>query len=507
MGYLGEIHRCIGRVELREKLELDYNITEDEYQSKHSVAGEIRGIVQPDREVVRSRRHPPSNPIQTGVAGNGSFGDGYPGTELIAGVTMVPPVTERDQQFQEGLREVEFTVDGIPENGTITLDGDWDLEEARESLAEDEEKSISHEYSIGNIPSDQLPIVIRGHLRRDAREYLESISLTDEERKALEKRGGGTLESALQDFEGQAVLSVEIEYREKSPEREVAAGDGQLSIKNFRMEMGSTLPNNIEFRPSEGSTYNPEQKRVEWRGRNAAPGESIRYDVFGQMEEILDLGHISATVRGIIGGTTLTGTNIVALYDRTGEDLAKNGQVSVAHGVLMTGDIEIDPKALRSEDRKMMDASVSLNDTPFDAYDRLQKICEREGMSIRSSQPPSNPEPVANREGVLEISKGEKGDAEDEPGELQVKREYGDEGVVYADMVVYGTFTSVSRDRELSQSSGMSDKTEDSLVRADQGALGDRGKSTIEIKVRSRDSELNSKFVRTIQDELGGAGA
>lgn len=505
MSYRSEINRCIDRIELREELRLDYDITDEEYRSEHSVEGMMRTVLGPDREVIRSRKHPPSNPIQAVVqqgASEESFGDGYPGAELIAAVTRVPPTTQRDQQFQEGFKEVEFTVDGIPENGTVTLDGDWELSHAQDSLAEDERKVVSHEYDIEEFPSDQLPIVIHGHLRRDAREYRENRPSTVQEQELVERQYD-SWDSYLQQFEGQAVFALEVEYRQDSPERNIAAGDGQLSIKNFRMEMESTFPN-IEFRPRENSTYNREEKQVEWRERNCPPGKSLLYEVYGGMEQLLDLGRISASIRGVIGGATLTGTKIRGVYDRTGRDLVNGGQVRPGHGVLVTGDVEVDPMALRSEDRKVMDASVSLNDTPFDAFDRLQRVCEREGMTIRGAQPPSNPEPVANREGVLAITKGQKDDAEDQPGELKIKREYGDEGVVYANMVVYGEWTSISRDREVSQSSGMSDATEDSLVRADQGALGDRGKSTVDIRARSRDSELNSRLVRTIQDEITG---
>lgn len=512
MPYTGEIHRCVDEIELREKLRLEYDITDEEYRSEHSVTGEISGLVSPDREVVRSRAYPPSNLIATGLqsvieaVGDGSVGKGYPGTDVIVAVTRVPPVTQRDEQFQEGFAQQEFTVDGIQENGTITLDCDWDLERARDSLSNDELKTVAHEYDVDGLPADQLPIVIRANLDRDAREYLENKPSTvyaQREQSLLDPK----------EVEGMAALSIVIEYREDSPETIVAGGNGRLSIENFRLEMESTFPN-IKFGPRKNATYNPEQKRIEWRKRTPTKegtgdsdyGPKIQYDVFGQMEELLDLGAITVSFRGRIRGDTLSGTKIVGLYDRTGRNLADGdrGQVQLKNDVAVIGEIEIDPTALPGRARKVMDASVSLKDTPFDAFDRLQTVCNREGMTIRSSKEPSNPEPVVNREGVLEIRQGEKNEGDDEPGELKVKREYGDEGVVYAHMLVYGRFTAMSQDREVSQSAGWSDRTEDRLVRADEGPLEERGKATVDIRARSVESELNSRFVQTIQEGLGG---
>lgn len=174
------------------------------------------------------------------------------------------------------------------------------------------------------------------------------------------------------------------------------------------------------------------------------------------------------------------------------------GRIQTEHGVSVTGRIEIDPAALRDEARKVMDASISLNDTPFDAFDRLQTVCNREGMAITDSQGP------ANREGVLAITKGEKAEGDDEPGELEIKREYRDQGVVYAHIFVYGQYTPMSQDQEISQSAGASNQTEGRIVRADEGALENRGKSTVEIRARSADAELNSRLVRTIQNGLRG---
>ncbi len=495
--------------ELRERLRLSYEITEEQYRSEHEVSGELRLSLTPDREVVRSRAYRPSNLLQSGidalVGSSGAFGEGYPGTTLIAAMTRVPPMTQGEEEYQSGFSSEEFTVDGIPENGTVTLDADWRLDRARDALANDERKILSHEYDVEGLPSDQLPVLVRATLHRDAREYVESVTSTVDARDAAEQRR----RVDPKELEGLAALSISVKYREDSPEANVAGGDGRLYVENFRMEMQSTFPN-VSFRPREGSTYNPESKRVEWRKRTADPGETLQYDVFGRMENLLSLEEITASVRGVIGDETLTGTKVVGLYDETGDELeltGGNGRQEVAHGVVVTGDIRIDPAALRDETRKVMDASVSLNDTPFDAFDRLVTVCNREGMTITSSTEPSDPEPVANREGVLAITKGEKNEGDDEPGELEIKREYGDRGVVYAHVLVYGRYTPMSQNREMSQSAGQSDRTEDRIVRADEGALGDRGKSTVEIRARSADAELNSELVQTVQDGLGGGGA
>lgn len=506
MMYSGEIHRTVDWVELREKLRLDHEITDEQYRSEHSVSGEIRERITPDKEIVRARAHPPTGLIETAARsmadGMESTYDGFPGTEFLVGLTRMPPMTERDDQFEEGFKQQDFTIDGIPKNGTVSLDGDWDLKQVRNALENDEQKAVSHSYQVEGMPSEQLPVVVRAKLHRDAREYLESLPSMVGERDAQDR----DRMHDPKDLEGQAALSIVIEYREDSPELKVAAGDGSLKIKNLRAEMESTFPN-ISFRPRENSTYNPEQKQVEWRERPAQPGDALRYDIFGRMEELLGLESISVSVRGAIRGDTLTGTTLTGIYDRTGQDLTSSDgpgvHIETNHVVTLTGDINIDPNALRSKARKVMDATVSLNDTPFDAFDRLQTVCDREGMTIVSSSEPTNPEPVAGQEGVFAITKGEKGEGDDEPGELEVKREYGDRGVVYAHMLVYGRYTSMTQDKEVSQFSGMSDRTEDRLVRTDEGGLETRGKSTIDIRARSADAELNSEFVRTLQDGLG----
>lgn len=125
-------------------------------------------------------------------------------------------------------------------------------------------------------------------------------------------------------------------------------------------------------------------------------------------------------------------------------------------------------------------------------------------MTVLESEPPSDPEPVPGQEGVFQITDSENRDADDTPGQLEVKREYGDQGVVYADIVVTGQFTSMGQNREISQYSGQTDKAEDSIVRADKGGLETRGKSTVDIKARSVSADLNTEFLSSIENALGG---
>jgi len=84
------------------------------------------------------------------------------------------------------------------------------------------------------------------------------------------------------------------------------------------------------------------------------------------------------------------------------------------------------------------------------------------------------------------------------------KREYGDQGVVYADIAVTGQFTPMSQNREVSQYSGQTDKAEDSIVRADEGGLERRGKSTVDVSARSVSADLNAELLSTIESTLGG---
>jgi hypothetical protein len=224
------------------------------------------------------------------------------------------------------------------------------------------------------------------------------------------------------------------------------------------------------------------------------------------MNQLLGLGRISATVRGKIIRDTLTGTEIEGVYDRAGGDLnnPRLPDIEKQYGVTITGDIEIDPKAVRRETRKVASTTVQLNDTPLDAYDRVKTVCDREGMTIIESESPSDPEPVPGQEGVFQITNDENRDADDTPGQLEVKREYGDRGIVYADIIVTGQFTPMSQDREVSQFSGESDRAEDHIVRADEGGLEKRGKSTVNIKARSVSGDLNAELLDTIETSMGG---
>jgi len=83
-----------------------------------------------------------------------------------------------------------------------------------------------------------------------------------------------------------------------------------------------------------------------------------------------------------------------------------------------------------------------------------------------------------------------------------VKREYGDEGVVYAEIEVTGEFTSMTEQSEVSSF----DESKDRLVRSDEGGLETRGKSDVEVRARSASSELNSDLISKIKEGLTGVG-
>lgn len=500
-----EIRRTLDEVELLEQLRFDLKITAEEYRSTHRTKGKIRGKVHPDNETRRARKNPPKGPLErvaASVKGVNSFAaeSGYPETDCFVGLTRVPPVARDAQAHENNVDQQRFEVDGLPDNGTVRLEGDWSAHEITNALENDELAFVEHEYDIVDFPSDQLPIVLRANLHRDAREYIEN---------KLE----ANLRTGASRYEGQAVLSLEVEFPGDAPEAERAGGTGSLTIDNFRVDMESTF-SDIEFLAKEKGasdhTYNPEKKRVEWRGRTVRKGDTIRYDIVGPVRQLLAMGHISAGFRGVLSGHTLTGTQIRALYDRAGDafvwhedgQLYADSDVTVSHRVQITSEIEIDPEALSGDTRQVTTATVNVNDAPSDAFDRVETVCRKEAMTIRDITPPANPEPVKNRDGVFQITAEENNEGDDQPGLMEVKREYGDRGVVYANIQVTGQFTSMTQDSEVSTF----DQSEDRLVRSDEGGLETRGKSEVEIKARSADSELNADLISKIKQGLTGVG-
>lgn len=514
--YRSEIHRELERVEIRETLDLEYQITESEYNSSHDVTGEVRGILMPDVEIKRARKHPPislAERVVSSIVGSESLAreTGYPGTTFYVGIVRNPPVGRNQSQYREGTAAQLFSVEGVPKNDTIELGKEWTLSEVDTALADDTFKTSSKTYDIEQYPSEQLPLVIRASIHRDAREYLEKQieqyvpdDATREERKQKKR--------TARQYEGYAVLSIELEYRDTSAEFD-APTDRMLTIEEFRVELESTF-NDIEIldehRRSGDYTYNPEQKRIEWRNSYAPSGQTINYDIIGSMNDLVDIGGIQATFWGEIQGETLTGTRIEGLYDRSGEQFhdpnpraRNNTDTETNHTIAITGSIDIDPSALADEATVHTTADLQFREHPEEAFDKLESVCQQEGITILDIENPGEPEPVRGREGVFEITAGEQDDADDRAGRMEVKREFGDEGVVYANITVTGMFTTMSKQSEVSAV----DETEDRVIRTDEGGLDTRGKATIEIIARSASSELNTELINKIERGFRGVGS
>lgn len=517
--YESEIQRVLDRVEIREKLDLEYHITESEYQSGHDISGTIEAIMTPDSELKRAREYPPVGLAERLVAamrGVDSLATetGYPGTTCYAGVVQNPPSMMDDEGYKDAVAKQKVAVEGLPTNGTIELTKDWEIPEIDRALSNDERKGVSVDYAVERFPSEHLPIIIRGNLHRDAREHIEKK--IDERDREMQNRNlsGRRLEEWEREKEdlkrnarrreGEALLSIKLEYRADAPEAE-RAGKHEMHIEHFRADLSSTF-NDLEVRdatgqPADNHTFNPDQKVIEWRSRTALPGgEPIEYNIYGPVHELLDIEHISASFRGEISGQTLTGTRIVDLYDETGRPLSELRAGRIRHMIRLTGDIEIDPEALAGEAKTHTSAQMRLDEHPEEAFEKVEAVCQREDITVLDIQSPGTPEPVRGQEGVFEITAGETGEGDDRAGRLEVKREFGDEGVVYADIQVTGKFTSMSKQSEVS----VFEDTEDRVVRRDEGGLDTRGKSTIDIKARSASSDLNTELITKLQRGLRG---
>lgn len=500
---VSEIRRTLETVELLEMLELDFNITGEEYRRTHEVSGKIRGRVVPDNETKRAREKPPKSVLGRIAASINNLDSlalesGYPQTNIFAAVSRRPPTTQSAQAHQENLREQRFEVENLPKNGTVKLESSWGIIDINRALEEDEHAFVEHDYDIVNFPSDQVPVVIRAELERDAREYLEDqMGMTDTRKTSR--------------YEGQAIIAVEVEFPHDAPEAERGGGVGMLEMNNFTIDMQSTF-NDISFldgtQKASDYTYNPEKKRVEWRGGQISKGQTLRYIIAGPLRQLLDLGTLRGQLRGKIKNETLSGTRIQGLFDQTGKEFwsntnqQENAAVNVSHQVRIQGEMEIDPDALSGEVREVTKGTITVNDRPSEAFDRVETVCRREDMKIRSVQSPANPEPAPNREGVFRITGEENREGDDQPGQMEVKSEYGNRGVVYAEIEVTGEFTSMKEQSEVSSF----DDSQDRLVRSDQGGLETRGKSEVEIRARSASSELNSDLISKIKEGLTGIG-
>lgn len=502
-----EINRTLDEIEILETADLSFHITEAEYTSDHEVDGKIRGLITPDSDMKRDREYPPVSPLERGVAsltdsGSIAHRTGFPETTFYAGIVRTPPTMKDTTHHKEGYGEERFTVDNLPRNGTIEMGEHWTVGEVEESLKEDYRRYTQYEYDILHYPSEQLPIVIRGKLHRDAREEIKKREPWELDIQAgTEAEKARIRDNLARRMEGLSFLSIEIEYRQSAPgvQRE---SQRQLTMETFEVNMESTFADLEVFeQTSSNYTYNPEKRRIEWRNSRARPGETLRYEIVGPIGELLDLGHITAEFRGEISGQSLTGTRVVGTYDRTGTAFSE-GEIPIRHTVRLVGDIEIDPQALSGETTTHTTADIKLNDPPTEAFDKLEAVCQKEGITVLDIQPPKNPEPVRTQEGVFEITAGESHDGDDRPGIMEIKREYADEGVVYGDLEVTGKFTAMGRESEMS----VSNETGDRVIRSDEGGLDTRGKTNIQIEARSASSDLNTDLINKIERGLAGTG-
>jgi hypothetical protein len=517
-----EIRRTLERVEILEQLNLEYNITEEEYRSTHEVDGKIRAFVEPDSEVRRARKHPPvSIPerIVSALTESRSLAleTGYPGTSFYVGLVCDPPTIQDDDLAQRGMSAQAFSLENIPMNGTVEMGKEWDLPGVEQRLSGDQKITTTHEYDIERYPSEHVPLVIRASIYRDAREQVEQ-RFGEIKRDIKNNPDDQLLKSEKKEFdrrarrlEGYAMLTLEVEHRVDSPEADRASSK-RLEIENFRADLSSTF-SDIEIweedEKASNYTYSPEKNRIEWRNSSARQGGTIKYNIVGPFNELIDIDHISASFRGEINRDTLTGAKIVGLFDQSGRAFRSGtaqsrgqSECDIRHTIKLKGTLEIDPEALAGDATTHTTSEIRLEEHPEDAFDRLTTICNREGITILSSEGFTSAEPVPGREGVFQYTAGEKGDADDRAARMEVKREFGNEGIVYADIQVTGKYTAVSQRSEVSAF----DESDERVVRSDEGGLEERGKATIEIRARSTSSALNTEVIDKIERGLSGKG-
>lgn len=490
--YNAEISDTLDSVTLRETLQFDLDITEREYKSDHEISGELRLEYKPTKKALKNRESPPISPLLylAQLLDKEVPIQGYPGTRAHIAFSKAT-------QNSQNKSFVEPNVTGLPENETLSVDATWSTSELKDMLAEDNRKIETKQYDITGFPSSQLPIIVRAKLYRDAVElYRDAVELhpeldreqTQPEDKRERERRNQKRKNMQAKYEGLSALSIALEHRSDG-----LAQHQRISLDRFRVDMSQTFPD-IRFSPEQGSTYNPEQKRVEWNSRISDPGDISRYIIVGPIEQLLDLGKISAQVSGHIENTTLSDRAVTDIFDQSGQSISRS--VQTTHEVDIECSIEIDPDALSGQVQRKTKSTVHVIGLPDEVYTEIEDVCRREGIHIRDQNAPGEAEPATDREGVWEV----KGQSR---GELDVKREYGNQGVVYATILVTGEYTPSSQEKHVSASTETSDK----LVRADQGALDSRGRTTIEIDSRSASSELNTQLINTFEDAFPGGEA
>jgi hypothetical protein len=482
--YQPEVRRTVSEVQLLERLSFDLTITDEAYQSEHSTDGEIRVFDRADDGVVRDREYPPTHPVGTVVGGLGGSESAFPGTTLYVGVAREPPLEQDEDAFQNDYALKAIDVEGVPENGVVEFDLDWGAAAARDSMADGTTRVATEEYDVSGLPNDQLPIIVRAELYRDAKRILQV--LRDEDRDGEGDRDGLR---GKQQYEGQAALVVDIEHRSLSE-----STNRSLDVEGLEVEMSRTFPQ-IQFDPQHGSSYDPQSRKVKWGPRSVRPGGTARYAILGPIAELLDMERLNATIRAKLDDCSLSGVTVAGLFDESGQSAREwsGSAPDVSEKTTITAEVEIDPSALRGEAKEVSSSRISIQTTPKALFNEVVKICDRNGINIIERSPPGDGAPVEGREGVYDVSG-------DDAGELDVRREYGDEGVVYAGMEISGRYTAMSEEAQVSTF----DETEDRLVRRTKGGLDDAGRATLDVDARSANAELNSRFLSTIEETLGG---
>lgn len=477
--YAPEVHETVREVTLLERLNFELQITDEQYRSTHDTSGELRVFTKATDDVVLDREHPPKHPLHSitdTILGGGNVHSSFPGTKLYVGMAREPPLEQDDDAFQDDYLHEAVSIDGLPENGVIEFDLDWNVGEAKESRSGDVERMDTTSYDVEGFPSDQLPIIVRANLHRDARRVADTIRSSDTRGK--------------QHLEGRAALIIELEHRDNA-----GGASKPLYVDGFRIDMTRTFPQ-IQFEPETGASYDPESRRVEWTNDRVAPDGKTTYAVIGPIEELLAMDRVTASLRGELRGRTLSGMKVTDLFDESGarvrDSLESGRRPDVGEKVTITADVEIDPSALRGEAKEVSNATVTVDMTPYDAFEQIVRVCDRTGIHIIDREAPGEGEPMPGRDGVFHVN--------DDPGELDVRRQYGDEGVVYAGIEVTGRFVAETEETQVSAF----DESEDRLVRRTEGGLGERGRSTLEVRARSTSSELNSRFLSSIEEAFGG---
>lgn len=493
--YEAEVHGSVEQVGLLEKLDFDLDISEERYQKEYDIEGELRTISKPTNEVIENRESSPTNFVDLAGQALGLSlyeNEGFPGTKMYVGVNRVTPLTRDDAEFRDEVFSEALTLEGLPENGTIATEVDWDLEEARDYQADDGRKVISTPYDLSDYPSELLPIVVRGEFYQDIYEHARNLLIREQDEKPSNE-GADDEELALEPLKGQSALAIELDVRQDLAATYQQNTSPSVTISNFELKMDSTFPN-LDFTP-DPVTYDPDQRRVEWGTAHISAGQTEEYWLTGPANELMNLGTISAKIRGKIPDFTVSGARIDGVYDASGNEFPAEAAPALDVQTNFTASVDLDAAALRGEGQKITEATVKVAQDPDQVFDTLKKVCQQNGIEIQYQEKPGEGIPMVGRDGVWEVNTGE-----GNHGELRGRRDYNERGIVYGHFTVEGLYTASSEQQEVSAF----DESEDRIVRADEGGLETSGKTTVSIRARSADSDLNTEFIGIIEQAFEG---